>query len=287
MELTGIVIFGMAHPKNMSGMIKGCQMMNIPYLIATSIEQIAESKFNFVWLPDKFSPFELPGKKIMYGPHFSVFPHGKMVAPWEGPDDCYYNVLSEWNKNIHEEMGLKMPMVCLPFGVDSGAFVPGNGDRNDVFVYCKGRHPSIKEFVLQKLGNRKIHIVQCGSYKEDWYKLVLSQCKFGVWIGSHESQGFALQEAMSCDVPLLVVNVTSMKDEWHGEYIYKDVGNSLLATSVPYWSNDCGEVVSLEDFDEGLKKIESGKYQPRNFVLENLSLDKCMTRMLIHFGFKI
>ena len=281
MNLTGIVISGNSHPKNLSAVVKGCQLLNIPYDI---VDDPKKSSYNFVWIPNRhLEPSELSEKKIMFGPHFSVFPSHEMIGPIEEKyQNCYYNTLSEWNKELHK--GLKIPLVCLPFGVDTKSFAPNEDKKDFVFVYCKGRHPSLLEAILPKLVNYKVQVITCGKYTEDWYKMVLAKSKFGIWLGSHESQGFALEEALSSDVPLLVVDAKSMKDEWHGDFIYK-TDSPLKATSVPYWSKDCGELVTLETFDKGLEAIQNGIYHPRKFVTENLSIHKCLSRMLHHFGF--
>ena len=40
----------------------------------------------------------------------------------------------------------------------------------------------------------------------------LKQARFCIWIGRHESQGFAFQECLASNVPILVWDVQSMKD---------------------------------------------------------------------------
>ena len=46
----------------------------------------------------------------------------------------------------------------------------------------------------------------------------LQNSKYGIWLDAHESQGFALQEALSCNVPLLVWNISSMNQEYNSTY---------------------------------------------------------------------
>lgn len=93
--------------------------------------------------------------------------------------------------------------------------------------------------------------------------------KYCFVINGTESQGIALEELMSCNVPLFVWDVNS----------WNDIGEQYKspATSVPYWSNTCGEKFLNEEelnikFDEFLKNIDS--YNPRNYILENLNLKK-------------
>ena len=72
--------------------------------------------------------------------------------------------------------------------------------------------------------------------KEDDYVECLKNAKYGIWVGRHESQGFALQEALSCDVPLLVWGVTNMNQQhnWKG-------CPDVPGTTIPFWDNRCGE----------------------------------------------
>ena len=50
------------------------------------------------------------------------------------------------------------------------------------------------------------------------------------------------------------------------------------ATSVPYWDNRCGEYFyKKEEFEEKFNKFinKLDTYKPREYVLENLSVEKC------------
>jgi hypothetical protein len=87
----------------------------------------------------------------------------------------------------------------------------------------------------------------------------------------------ALEEALSCNVPLLVWDVTSMNQEYG--YNYADIP----ATVIPYWNDLCGEYFRhIQDlpsiFQKFLGKISS--YKPREFILENLSLTRCEKRFI-------
>ena len=82
-----------------------------------------------------------------------------------------------------------------------------------------------------KCKNESYRIFKYGSYKEEDYINYLQTCKYGIWIGTHESQGFGLQEVLSCDVPLLVWSVTNMnqQENWRG-------APDVKATTIGYWS---------------------------------------------------
>ena len=94
---------------------------------------------------------------------------------------------------------------------------------------------------------------------------------------AHESQGFALQESLSCNVPLLVWNIKSMNQEYGQNY------DDIPATTIPYWDERCGEyfykIEELEDkFNLFLSKIEL--YKPREYILDNLSFEVCEQKLL-------
>jgi len=110
-------------------------------------------------------------------------------------------------------------------------------------------------------------------YKEEDYLKYLQESNYGIILDAHESQGFAIEEALSCDVPLLVWNVTSMNQEEGINY------PDIPATSIPYWDNRCGEsFYNKEEFEEKYNEFTSklDTYKPREFVLDKLGIDKCV-----------
>lgn len=111
-------------------------------------------------------------------------------------------------------------------------------------------------------------------YNESDYLQVLKESKFGIVLDAHESQGFAIQEALSCNVPLLVWSVVSMTQEEGGNL------PDVRATTVPYWDERCGEVFFDRDdllpmFNKFIENLEI--YSPREYIIENLSVDKCFS----------
>ena len=114
-------------------------------------------------------------------------------------------------------------------------------------------------------------------YDENEYLNYLKEAKFGLWLGGHESQGFALQEALSTNVPLLVWSVSYMGQEYGSFY------GAIPATSIPYWDNRCGEFFYAYNeldakFNTFIENINN--YKPREYVLENLSTEVCQDRFI-------
>ena len=89
---------------------------------------------------------------------------------------------------------------------------------------------------------------------------------------------------MSCNVPLLVWNATSMSQE---------VGSNhpdVPCTSIPYWNEKCGEVFyKWGDFERTfnifLKNIKNKKYNPRQFVLDELSVKPCSEKFVSYLQY--
>ena len=126
--------------------------------------------------------------------------------------------------------------------------------------------------------NINVHVFGYTSkYKEEDYINYLHNSRFGIWLGRHESQGFALEESLSCNVPLFVWDVTSMNQEYG--YNYSDIP----ATSIPYWDNRCGEsFTNISEIQDKFQKFMDNltSYKPREYILENLSMDVCENKLI-------
>ena len=95
-------------------------------------------------------------------------------------------------------------------------------------------------------------------------------------MGRHESQGFALEEALSCDVPLLVWNVKLRKEEWSSRERLKHIKSEV--TTIPYWDERCGEFFYKNEdlekiFEKFINKLDT--YKPREYIVENVSMEAC------------
>lgn len=217
-------------------------------------------------------------KPIICGPHFSVFPD-KHVELITNKKNIIYIMPSEWPKKFWENFKICNGLIIksIPFGVDTERFKSNNEDtdKKNVFLYIKNRCPEDIYFMINFLQYKNINyrIFDYRSrYNEEDYLNYLKTCKYGVWLDAHESQGFALQEALSCNVPLLVWNVKYMSQEYLSNY------ENIEATSIPYWDERCGEFFyhykELENtYNKFINNLDN--YKPREYILENLSRDKC------------
>ena len=136
-------------------------------------------------------------------------------------------------------------------------------------------------------------------YEESDYIEYLKYSKYGIRVGIHESQGYAMQEAFSMGLPLLVYDVKSMRNEyyWEKDRVTKkkvalkcsfcDCNQSadLSATSVSTKSPLMGEVVnSMEDMENIwktiLRRVENHVYNPREVEMEVESPKACANRLM-------
>jgi hypothetical protein len=239
--------------------------------------------WDLVWIPfGLVDPKDLPAaKRIILGPHNFVFPEDDWQRSFNDPR-ASYNCLSEWNLNIYYNMGgvgdLKLD--CLPFPVDTDSFVPSPIEKMyDCFLYTKLRRPQDIDYAVNALNELGFTYkrIDYGSYTEEEYKEVLATCRFGVWVGRHESQGFALQEALSSGVPLIVWDVETMGEEWAERQIYTGEAAWRAATAAPYWDARCGLKVRRDNLKEGLRFMRNtwAMHKPRDCIMKTLSVEAC------------
>lgn len=264
------------HPKNRNA------LMNYKTInIITDPNKIDEC--DYIYSPgNPINISKYNNKKIIFGPHFSVFPESNLNSIKSS--NAVYIQPSEWAKNCWKEFNetTNLRIEVMPFGVDTNRFneIKPINERNKIFIYYKRRDPQELKFIqdfLNKKGFEYIIFDYLKSYDESNYLNYLQDSKFGIILDAHESQGFAIEEALSCNVPLLVWNVKSMKQEYGSKY------DDYYATSIPYWDERCGEYFYNKEelettFDTFISKINN--YKPREYILDNLSMDVCEKKFI-------
>jgi len=262
------------------------QYKNIQFYKINSVEDLDQldlSQYNCVYSPSSaINASKYPKIKFIFGPHFSVFPDEHQMAIITAPNAVYIQP-SEWAANAWRDNPYceGMAIRSVPFAVDIDRFreVRPIYERTQVFIYFKNRSPNDINFVISMLQHHGIvgKVFQYGKYTENEYLSYLQQSKCGIIVDAHESQGFAIEEALSCGVPLLVWSIKSMNQEYRSSY------PDVEATTVPYWDDRCGEV-----FYEGgefesklhifLSKLDT--YRPRDYIVEHLSPDVCEKHLI-------
>jgi len=280
---------GYIHAKNLLGFKAMCSYAAATLVESCKLEEVIDQEWDLVWIPFGFihsRKFSWKTRRIIFGPHNFVFPEPPWTITPFKDERASYNCLSRWNQEAYTKLGgvSDLPLVCLPYPVDTASFVPKciSLKTHDCMVYVKLRNKENVVFALKQLEKlcMKYKIIQYGEYTEEMYKDALKTCTFGLWIGRHESQGFALQEALSSGMPLVVWDIESMGEEWDMQReipVYKGPKADVKATAIPYWDARCGITVHRETLNEGLRFMVMNwpMYRPREYVLQELSVAAC------------
>lgn len=222
---------------------------------------------------------------------------GLMTHPSEWPElfneypVAKYLQHSEWANNVYIPYYGADKCAIWPAGIDTNKWLPdaGQSKKFDFLIYNKIRWNNdqidkvIRTPILKKLGqlNLSYREITYGQYQEHQYHNLLKQCRAMVFLCEHESQGFACCEAMSMNVPILAWDQGYCLDpnrfEWNDPVI--------PATSIPLFDDRCG--MSFKDFavfeniiSSFWDKVKDQKFNPRAYILENLTLKKSAERML-------
>ena len=188
-------------------------------------------------------------------------------------------VPSEWVKNLYIRWIPEHKIAIWPVGIDTDLFSDKKScDKSiDCLIYFKRRHSEELQFLIQMLIDmeQSYCVMEYGNYSESEFVKNIERCKYGIVLDKPESQGIAIQEMMSCNLPLFVMDCTEWGDRG------KDL--SCEATSVPYWNSECGmRVIESEDTKSNFKNfiLIKDNYNPREFILQNLSLEKQARELL-------
>ena len=269
------------HHKNRAALYSYKTIQVTPFYSEEDLVNFDLSTYDAVYSPTyPIDVSKYPNTRFLFGPHFSVFPDDKLKRI-EGPTTVYVQP-SKWAVDVWKISPLckNLRISALPFGVDTEAFseIRPIDQRTEVFVYSKTRGADDLTFVENKLKSLGVSYTLFSYdqyYHESDYQNTLHNAKYGIWVGRHESQGFALEEALSCNVPLLVWDVLSMNQEVGPNY------EDIPATVIPYWDSRCGEVFyKRHHFDYTYKLFMSKlcEFNPREYVLSNLTRDICEQR---------
>lgn len=233
-----------------------------------------------------FDPAEL--EKLIPGiltKEDSVLQFAKLICP------------SEWVRDFWINRGYKADILIWPVGVDTEQFDPHllraqfsidtNSIKKDILVYTKGRDQSDIDSAVELLTEQgfTFTVLSYGSYTERELIQHALTHTVGLVIVSSESQGLALEELMALNLPLLVWNIETVNQRTlqpkiipcGTNYTSRNISGNELATSVPYFSSECGIVV--KKIDEIVPALQSmlhtlERFHPRTYIENNLSLAK-------------
>ena len=160
------------------------------------------------------------------------------------------------------EVPKNLPIISFAFGVDTYKFneVKFINNRTKIMFYFKQRNPDefiliLNRWLIQNQNQSYIVYDYSKKYEEENFINDLHDTKYCIWIGRHESQGFALQEILACNVPILIWDVTRLSQEWNCPILYKSYDLCVM-TCAPYWDEQCGvKFQNLINLNNHLKNL--------------------------------
>ena len=200
----------------------------------------------------------------------------------------------EWMRRMWEpHFGEKVH--AWPVGIDTDLWqpAPASGKEVDYLVYDKlmWERERFEADLLQPIRdelharNARTAEIRYGSYREEDLQSLLRRSRAMIFLGVHETQGIAYQQALAAGVPILAWD---RGGPWQDPAFYPHRVRFGPVTSVPYWDHRCGvKFQGIEEFptrlDEFIAKQRRGEFAPRDYITENLTLEKCAGRYLDHY----
>ena len=209
-----------------------------------------------VWLFDSYGQF------LLKNPNY----YKTIIAPSQWVKDLYVNKFGMDESKV----------VVWPVGIEIKPFKKDlSSIKYDCLLYYKRRSKEELEAAIKFLKENEMsyNLVEYGSYAQKELESLCDQSAFCFPLNGTESQGIAVQEMMAKDMPMFVWDIKEWNDQ--GEQW------RVPATSIPYWSDQCGVRFYDEHemhyaFSEFCDKI----YTSRKYVEENLSYKKSVNILL-------
>lgn len=143
--------------------------------------------------------------------------------------------------------------------------------KNRKFILIYRKYDTFDEdyrkivYICDSLGlNYKV--ITYGHYNQRTFRRLLRISYLAIWLGTTESQGIALLESWSTNVPTFVREKNIYVDDVSGQ--------EFVASAAPYLTDDCGYFFEAGSIDiEKIKQFQvvSRNLTPRAYVVENYS----------------
>ena len=277
--------------KVLENLLIGLNQLNVKYVFNQPI-----NKFKYNWIHDDPAAFieaGFVGKLVIVGPNIAELPKELPLLRKKLPKGSIYLHPSSWPMKIWSCEGYnETQLKPWPVGIDTDRFGKINRvDNNKVMLYFKLRNRELLERAKETVQdlNLEYSVIEYGKYSEKEYKKALNESKFGIWIGCTESQGIGLQEALATNLPLIVLDATTLFDNKikpqrsrFKKETYKKL-TSLKTSSAPYFDERCGiKITALSELKGAIKQLQSkfDTYTPRDYILENLTLEKSANQLI-------
>ncbi len=197
-------------------------------------------------------------------------------------------VPGEWMRQMFEPYYADK-VLAWPTGIDTDSWKPAPETKSvDFLIYDKVRwehdryNDTLISPIIKTLNDRNLtHLyIRYGNYTPAELKDKISKCKAVIFLCEHETQGLAYQQILATNIPILAWDRGGY---WQDPNYYPDKVKYSPVSSVPYWDERCGrKFTGIEDFYQNLTGFlhDINKFKPRDYILENLTLEKCAEEYL-------
>ena len=284
--------------KVVDNLIKGLDLIGYPYVINKRLDACERlwihDDVNALWQLHDLNPTIKP----IIGPNLFIRPRN--IPTGLDLSKAVFICPSPWAVDFWTNFGFKScPIDCWPAGIDTKEYAPSTLTRNKVLVYFKQRFKSELAEIERVLNEKNIsyEMISYGAYTENQYKKTLMNSRYIIWLGRHETQGIALEEALATNTPMIVWEVKKL-----GHWVPNKKEVSIFdeqdqafneAEVAPYFSKECGiKIYTVNELADSIEKMEKNflTYNPRKFILDNMSLEKQAQDFVLlyekHFGLK-
>ena len=194
----------------------------------------------------------------------------------------------EWQANVFRGLYGADAVKVWPVGIDTDYYKPDPNveKRYDLMIYDKRRWPMsppglgvLEECLdivsLNKLTYKVITYGKYGRGGEKNFENLARQSRAMLFICENETQGIAYNQVLSLGLPVIAWDQASWCDPCRSSWGLQNVD----ATSIPYWSAECGEVFhNTTEFASKLpafiEAVHQDQYSPREYVLRELNQEK-------------
>ncbi len=274
--------------------LKGLDKIGVKYVFN---QPISEYKYNWIH-DDQKAIIEagFVGRPVIVGPNTAVLPKDLPKLRRKLPKSSIYLHPSPWCVEVWKVLGFnECRLDFWSVGIDLDGFEKVDRvGKEKILLYFKQRDKYLLEYAekLLKSKNLEYELICYGFYKEEDYKKALKQSRFGIWIGCSESQGIGLQEALSTNLPLIVLDAKSIfdtvttKSKNYFNYKFPKSLATIRSTTVPYFDERCGiRIEKIDQLENAIDKMQANfaHYKPREFIEENLSLKMSATKLISFF----
>lgn len=203
--------------------------------------------------------------KIIAGPNIAMLPNQITSLKDSVLIDVYIHpsisVVKWWNSLD--------PKFCVNqkvwyAGVDAGYLSAYEDQKRQILIYKKKCPEVLFRGVVKHVSELKLSygVIKYGRYSMSEYKSLLSKSTLMVYLSESESQGIALFEAWSCNVPTLVWN--KGYSFWKKYRFSSSTAPYLSETTGAFFKNISEFKIELEEMQERIYK-----FHPREWILLN------------------